>query len=432
MKKYFITMILVSFSMTTTANAQLTPQAAAQALGRGINIGNTFDAPSETAWGNPALTASNFDDYKNAGFTSVRIPITWDTHTSGTTPYSINKTFLDRIDTVVSWGLKRGLMIIINTHHESWIKDDSAYANPSKRARFDSIWSQIATRFQNRSDSLLFEIINEPTISATDTLSAANVNDLNAKALSVIRQTNPHRIVLFSGNHWSNSAELLAAAIPQDNYLIGYYHSYDPYPFGLLGTGTFGSMGDISAIAQKFNQVASWSSQHTVPAVLSEYGAIDTSDYNSRMCYYATVAQKALFYNVPFMAWEDGGDFKFYDRTQHTWTEVKDVIIHTYKESPNFLVISFNGASSVTLQWRNNTADDSGIVVERKVNNGNFADFAQLASTATSFNDSTATAGNSYYYRLRTNVKDSIIVESYPMMITIPNSTSSVVQTAAP
>ena len=215
-------------------------------------------------------------------------------------PYSIDPAWLNRIDTVVRWGLGRGLIIIINAHHETWLK--TAYTSAHKE-RFDSIWSQVATRFQNKSDSLLFEIINYP-----DLLELANVNDLNARVLSIIRKTNPNRIVLFSGNNWSNSADLISAAVPQDSLLIGYM-TYDPYPFGLIGTGTDGSNIDISATVQKFNQVASWSSQHGMPAVLSEFGAIDTSDYNSRMCYYGTVVQQALAHTVPFMAWEDGGDF---------------------------------------------------------------------------------------------------------------------------
>jgi hypothetical protein len=70
---------------------------------------------------------------------------------------------------------------------------------------------------------LLFEVINEPY-----PLSLANVNDLNARTIQTIRKTNPTRIVLFSGNNYSNSDELVAATIPSDNFIIGYYHSYDP------------------------------------------------------------------------------------------------------------------------------------------------------------------------------------------------------------
>ena len=77
-------------------------------------------------------------------------------------------------------------------------------------------------------------------------MSQQNVNSLNTNVLKVIRKTNPTRIVSFSGNEYSNSDQLVSAAIPDpsDKYLIGYYHSYDPYPFGLKGPGTYGSASD--------------------------------------------------------------------------------------------------------------------------------------------------------------------------------------------
>jgi aryl-phospho-beta-D-glucosidase BglC (GH1 family) len=414
MKKCFTIAALMIFFLTTHTHAQLSSHDVAKAITRGINMGNTFEAPYENYWGNPVVTASNFDDYKNAGFTCVRLPVTWDIHIAATPPYTIDATWISRIEQVVNWGLSRGLFIIINAHHEGWIKTDTAYANPNTRARFDSLWSQVATRFQNKSDSLLFEVINEPY-----PLSRAYVDNLNARIISIMRKTNPKRIILFSGYGWSNSYDLTAAAIPTDSLLIGYYHSYDPYPFGLNGTGTYGSTADINGTIQKFNQVSTWSSLHNVPVVLSEFGAMDTSKYNSRMCYYGTVTQQALAHNVPFEAWEDGGQFKFYNRTQHTWTDVKDILIHTYKESPNSLTISSSTNTSIKIQWHNNTTASDSIVIERKINlSDNFISFATVGPTTSVFIDTTTSAGTTYYYRLSVNIKDSIIAQSYPIMIT--------------
>jgi Endoglucanase len=417
--------VLMLICITIDMNAQLSPRDAAKAMGRGINMGNTLEPPNEGTWGNPPVTASNFDDYKNAGFTCVRLPITWHGHTDTQPPYTIDSTWLNRIDTIVNWGLSRGLMIIINAHHETWLK--TAYTTAHKE-RFDSIWSQVATRFQNKSDSLLFEVINEP-----NGLTIANVNDLNARIVSIMRKTNPTRIILFSGYKWSNSDELVGAAVPKDTFLIGYYHSYDPYPFGLIGTGTYGSAADINTTIQKFKQVSSWSTQHKIPVVLSEFGAIDTSKYNSHMCYYGTVTQQALANNVPFEAWEDGGDFKFYNRTQHTWNEIKDILIHTYKESPNNLTISAAANTSIKIQWKSNTAENDSIVIERKEDPiVDFVPFATVGPTTSAFIDTTTSEGTAYYYRLSVNIKDSIIAQSYPIMMTAHLSTTSVPLTNAP
>lgn len=413
MKKSILITILLLLGLAVIAEAQLSPQDAAKRMARGINIGNTMEPPTEGAWGNPPVKQRAFDDYKNAGFTAVRIPITWDGHTLTTSPYTIDSTWLKRVEQVVDWGLQRGLLIIINAHHESWIKNSFTVANV---ARFDSIWSQIATRFKDRSDSLMFEMINEP-----NPMSATNVYALNAQVLQLIRRTNPTRIVLFSGYMWSNSAELVAAAIPDssDHYLIGYYHSYDPYPFGLVGTGTYGSAADINATKAKFNQVSAWSTRNNIPVILGEFGYIKNCEYNSRMCAYGTVVDLALSYGIPSFTWDDGGDFPMYNRTTGGFNEIKDILIHTYPQSPNGLKISQGINHSVKLQWHNRNTENDSIDIERKVGTDSFAAIAKVASTDSVFVDSSTNPGTSYYYRLSVTLMDSVEIQSYPITLNV-------------
>lgn len=411
MKKQISITALLLLWAAVSVKGQLSPQDAAKGMMRGINIGNTMDPPTEGAWGNPPVQERAFDDYKNAGFTGVRIPITWDGHTSTLPPYTINNTWLARVEQVVDWGLQRGLLITINAHHETWLKNSFTATNV---ARFDSIWSQIAARFKNKSDSLIFEIINEPY-----PMSEANVNALNAQVLKIIRRTNPTRIVSFSGYMWSNSDQLVTAAIPDssDKYLIGYYHSYDPYPFGLIGTGTYGSAGDIKATKAKFDQVTAWSNKNNIPVILGEFGYIDTCDYNSRMCAYGTVLDQAPSHSVPSFAWDDGGDFPIYNRITGKFNEIKDILIHTYPQSPNGMKISQGVNHSIELRWHNRNAENDSIVIERRVGNGSFSTIAKVAPTDSVYSDISTTAGTSYYYRLSVIMKDSVELQSYPIKL---------------
>jgi len=409
--KLYYLLVVIAF-LSIDAQAQLTTWDAVKAMGRGINMGNTLEPPNgEGTWGNGPAVESNFDDYKNAGFSCVRLPITWDKHGDTIAPYTIYASWLNRIEQIVDWGLSRKLIIIINAHHEDWIK---RVHSVNHMARFDSIWSQIATRFKNKSDSLIFEIINEPY-----PLSLQNVNALNARVLNIIRRTNPTRIVLFSGDQWSNSAELIHAAIPDtaDNYLMGYYHSYDPWPFGLEGPGTYGSDADIAATVRKFQDVTTWSVANNIPVILGEFAFTYKCEYNSRMCAYATITEKAQLFNIPTMVWEDGGDFKFYNRQQHTWSEIKDILIHTYKESPNKMSISNYRDTLVQIRWKNRTTENDSITVERRVDAGNFVFFAKIAPTDSIFMDTTTSLGKTYYYRLKANLRDSIEIQSYPIRI---------------
>jgi hypothetical protein len=426
MKAYkTILVLLLLLSLPFLSFGQLTPQGAVKGMMRGINIGNTMEPETEGTWGNPPVKERAFDDYKNAGFTAVRIPITWDKHTAAKSPYTITKSWLDRVEQVVDWGLKRHLLIIINAHHEGWIKNNYSADNI---ARFDSIWSQIANRFKNKSDSLIFEIINEPY-----PITQANIDDLNARTLKTIRKTNPTRIVSFSGNSYSNSGELLAAKIPDtsDKYLIGYYHSYDPYPFGLVGPGTYGTDADKAATKAKFDDVTNWSVKNNIPVILDEYGYMKLCEYNSRMCAYATVVDQALRHGVAPFAWDDNGDFPiYYDRTKGLFNEIKDILINTYIESPAKLKISQPVSNRVILEWTNRTSNNDSIIIERKKSiNGTFAAYAKVVPAMNSFTDTAVTLGEVYYYRLRTNIKDSIYPMSYPISISQPYFTKENIDT---
>jgi Cellulase (glycosyl hydrolase family 5) len=310
--------------------APVTAQEAILLMQRGINLGNSFDAPpGETAWGNPEIQDYYFDDYKTAGFTAVRIPITWDQHTATTSPYAIDETFMSRVEQVVDWGLNRGLFIIMNAHHESWIKHDYSATNV---ARFDAIWTQISNRFKNKSDRLVFEILNEP-----EAMSVANLDSLNARILGIIRKTNPTRIVVYAGTNYSSDWDLEQVKVPAtgDRYLIANFHCYSPWSFVSGGPDViWGSQADKDAIKAIFDGVAQFVASRGIPAMVNEFGAGPNHDYNSRMAFYRTYVDNTIKHGMAFFAWDDGGMFRTYDRQlpqDHTpggkWLgDVKDVM----------------------------------------------------------------------------------------------------------
>jgi len=424
MNKFFIIVILF-LNLSIGTFAQLTTQEAAQQMKRGINIGNSLDAtPTETSWGNPLIQEYYFDDIVSAGFTSVRIPVTWRYHVAKKSPYTIDEKWLARVDTIVSWGLERGLFITLNLHHEAGLKAIETMTDLAAKAdtlaRYDSIWSQISTHFKDKSEHLLFEMLNEP-----QTMTKASVDSFNVRVLSIIRRTNPTRIVLYSGTSYTGSDLLMSAKIPNgnDKYLMGYYHSYDPWSFAGEAKGTFGTSSDISSMKNRFVQIANWSKKNNIPVLLNECGAVKKCDYNSRMVYYATLAEQAITNNVGFNIWDDNGDFQTYIRSNRKWNEAQDIVIHTYKESPTQLK-AVSGATSVSLSWTNRTNENDSIRIERKTKNSDFVPIASLAPDAKQYADSNLTSNTAYYYRLRTNLKDSIELHSYPIMATTLKPTS--------
>lgn len=402
-------------------SAQIKPADAVKQMGRGINLGNTLEAPNEGEWNKPAQEYF-FDDYKAAGFSCIRIPVKWDTHTLATSPYTINSAYIKRVEQIVDWGLARGLFIIINAHHEEWIK--TKYSDPLMRARYDSIWSQVATHFKDKSEKLLFEVINEPK-----GLTQAQIDDLNPRIISIIRKTNPTRNIIYSGHEWSNADQLLSAKVPVDNYLIGYFHSYDPYQFGLNGVGTWGTANDYAVTKSMFDKVKAWSSRNNIPVIISEFGSMKKCEYNSRMRHYAAYTEQALAHDMAFQAWDDYGDFAIYDRTARKWNDLKDIIINTYSKSPNNFTLKANAKQQIELNWSNRTSQNDSVFVDRRTGTSEFVKIGGSLANATSYIDTTSKKGNTYYYRLRTKLNDTILY-SYSAMLNLPNDRSPYLGTA--
>lgn len=143
--------------------------------GVGWNLGNQMDAHNngvagETAWGNPQATQATFDAVKKAGFTSVRIPVTWMGHVGKAPEYKIEEAWLNRVAELVGYAEKAGLKAIVNIHHDGgdskyWLDIVNAAKSESKntevKAQLKAMWTQIAEKFKNTGDFLMFESMNE-------------------------------------------------------------------------------------------------------------------------------------------------------------------------------------------------------------------------------------------------------------------------------
>jgi hypothetical protein len=253
-------------------------------LGLGINFGNMFEAPSLGAWGvNP--DSAYFRDVKSKGFASLRLPVSWSTHAMTESPYTIDKVFMDTIIWAVNSALQNGLPVIINIHNYAEIMTDPA----GNKDRFLAFWEQIATQFQNYSDSLYFEILNEPNGNLTPDI----WNDYLAEGLAKIRETNPTRMVIIGTANWGGIDGLSQLQLPADSNIILTIHYYNPFDFTHQGTDFTGqdmpagiswdsTSVQTAAIVNDMNIIKQYSQKNNVPVYIGEFGANGSADDASR------------------------------------------------------------------------------------------------------------------------------------------------------
>ena len=194
-----------------------------------IDYSSLDHSPVEGAWNYP-LEDAGFQAIADAGFTAVRLPVRFSAHMLNTPPYTIDETFLERVDWAVNEALSHGLAVIIDNHHwgvEGAADFDTIFTDPaSQNARLEAIWQQVAPRYADDPEGVIFELLNEPHGNLD-----AVWNDYQDDLLGIVRQSNPDRAVVVSGPWWSGPFALNDLALPDDPNLIVTFHDYIPMDF---------------------------------------------------------------------------------------------------------------------------------------------------------------------------------------------------------
>jgi endoglucanase len=300
-------------------------QTANRKLGRGINLGNALEAPSEGEWG-VRLKAEYFKAIKDAGFDTVRLPVRWSAHAGAAAPYTIDAKFAARVDWAIEQALANRLNIVVNVHHYGEMDSD-----PDKHLpRLAALWDQISARCRDRPAGVVFELLNEPH----DKLATAKWNAAVSKLLAIVRKTNPSRPVIVGPAQWNSIGELDKLELPADDRnLIVTVHFYDPFQFTHQGASWVkgsaqwkgrkwsGTDADKEAIRKSLERAAAWGKTHDRPIFLGEFGAFEVGDLESRARWTRFVAREAERLGFSWAYWEFCAGFGAYDPKTDTWRE---------------------------------------------------------------------------------------------------------------
>ncbi len=286
-----------------------------QRLGRGINLGDTYEA----SWAPREADPADFQRIAASGFKHVRIPVRWELPTRSTyaAPYIIQPAFLQSVKKAVDAALKNKLHVIINMHHH-----DSLFKNPDGlKPMFLAQWKQIASYFKKYSDSLLFEVLNEPH----DQLDADKWNLFFADALTEIRKTNPKRTVLLGVAEWGGVSALNKLVIPSDTHLILTIHYYNPFTFThqgaewvsgstpWLGTKWRDTEYERQAVMNDFQAVIQLKQDKNIPIHIGEFGAYSKADMDSRVKWSRFLSRWFEQEGFSWAYWEFNSGFGVYD-----------------------------------------------------------------------------------------------------------------------
>lgn len=353
----------------------LTALEATRLMGNGINLGNTLEACDnnvgiktntplsyETHWGQPKTTQAMIDGMKAAGFDTIRIPVAWMTNATHLYEgdYTIDADYMDRVEEVVRYARKAGMYVIVNDHWDGgWygmFGSESAETRALAMEAYKGMWQQIAERFRDYSDYLIFESANEELGTRFDENSAlycsdsvvtylndderyALTNEINQTFVDVVRATggnNATRFLLIAG-YGTNIDQTCddRFQMPKDtavSKLMVSVHYYDPWSYcGASSAASATKWGKVSDYEYMDQQLAKMTkfTEAGYGVVIGEYGALPCSDglKDNTLAYHTAFLDTCTKYNLTNCLWDCSG---LYKRVSQTFAD--DDILAMYQE----------------------------------------------------------------------------------------------------
>ncbi len=353
----------------------LTALEATRLMGNGINLGNTLEACDnnvgiktntplsyETHWGQPKTTQAMIDGMKAAGFDTIRIPVAWMTNATHLYEgdYTIDADYMDRVEEVVRYARKAGMYVIVNDHWDGgWygmFGSESAETRALAMEAYKGMWQQIAERFRDYSDYLIFESANEELGTRFDENSAlycsdsvvtylndderyALTNEINQTFVDVVRATggnNATRFLLIAG-YGTNIDQTCddRFQMPKDtadSKLMVSVHYYDPWSYcgasSAVSATKWGKVSDYEYMDQQLAKMTKFT-EAGYGVVIGEYGALPCSDglKDNTLAYHTAFLDACTKYDLTNCLWDCSG---LYKRVSQTFAD--DDILAMYLE----------------------------------------------------------------------------------------------------
>ncbi|WP_336076525.1 cellulase family glycosylhydrolase [Paenibacillus sp. 203] len=383
-----ITLLLSTFASVAAAaesNGQAPQTAAAnstqsyvEAMQPGWNLGNSLDAvgADETAWGNPRITQALIQQIAAQGYKSIRIPVTWDKHIGAAPNYTVESAYMSRVEEVVRWALDANLYVMINVHHDSWTWVSSMEPKHDEvLARYNTLWTQIAQRFKDQPNKLMFESINEPRFSEGGTTDETKMNqmlqELNVSFHKIVRASggkNATRPLVLPGldtapaqakiNELYNTITKL-----NDPNLIAtvHYYGYWPFSVNIAGHTTF-DKDTKNDIIQTFDNVYNTFVAKGIPVIVGEYGLLGFDkntgviEQGEKLKFFEFLTYYMKEKKITGMLWDNG---QHLNRTTYKWSdpELFNVIKSSLKGR------SSNAASDLIHLKKDTSAQDTKVTL---------------------------------------------------------------------
>jgi len=299
------------------------------------------------------ITQQAFYRMRDAGINNIRIPFIWVGRVGPAPDYKVDSEWLDRLEEVISYAEKADMIVYFDMHNDCpynryedmppvWVNLYKASTDPAAMEEYTkqlhALWTQVARRFRDKGDFLMFESFNEPesgdgfywgwhTPEEMESKRAEIecIDKWNQTFVDAIRSTggnNAKRWLIISGPG-GKARNLPYITIPHDyvsnNRLMVSAHVYEPenYVFGLMPEWGWTAREvnseilqfDESFIEKQFKDLRENYMDKGIPICVNEVGCAnrETEREKAYQLYYWEFLTRAASLNGMMVSHFDGG-----------------------------------------------------------------------------------------------------------------------------
>lgn len=311
---------------------------------KGVNLTGWLQASSPKKIQFRKFSKTDFENIKNLGCDVIRLPVNLHAMTDSTSAYIIDPLLFSFLDSAVNWAESLQLYLIIDNHSF----DPVLPTSPQIGEILVKVWPQIAQRYKERSNYILYEVLNEP-----HGLTNSVWGEIQRQAIASIRAVDAKHTIVVGPSGYNSYNDLAQMPYYSDTNLLYTFHFYDPFvfthqgadwgtpslaslagvpfpynaitmpacPADLLGTwveqalSQYPSQGNVNYVHSLINIAENFRTSRNVNIFCGEFGVLmHNSDTAHRAYWYGEVKNYLESKNIPWTTWDYKGSFGLFEK----------------------------------------------------------------------------------------------------------------------
>ncbi|MBQ9943154.1 MAG: glycoside hydrolase family 5 protein [Clostridia bacterium] len=310
---------------------------------KGVNFTNWLEYRSAEQINAEMFGYQDFENARKMGCDVIRLPIHFEKICREEEGFAIPQKIWGILDNVADWCEKLQMYIILDFHNDC--SADSATPHDVDRILIP-VWRQLAGRYKERSEYIVYEIMNEP-----HAIPIPLWNDIIARVFREIRAIDKKHWIIVGGADWNSTEAMKTLPDFHDDKVIYNFHFYDPHTFTHQGASwchmqrvmglpfpydaekmppmpenptevekrcfeNYPVNGQLSKVTDCFDQYAQFSRERNAPVFGGEFGCFMTVPNDLRINWYRIVAGLLAERGIARTSWDYYGAFGVFHRKE--------------------------------------------------------------------------------------------------------------------